>query len=123
MGDGAVSVGYTYGFGIVNWGSGWHDRLEGLADPAARTVAGGGGGPRYRLDILAVNQHTALPPWRCETGLGDECPGCAAMGADMMSLEEMTAGRTDKGFERVISSEGCQGTLVLLDPWLAPIPI
>ena len=58
-----------------------------------------------------MNQHTALPPWKCESGLA-ECPGCAAVGEDMMSLDEMVAGRKDKGFERVINSDGCDETLV-----------
>ena len=120
--DGSPSVGGADAFVSWNWDSDWGDLLEALEEHTARTVASGGRAPRYWLDIFAVNQHTALPPWRCETGLGDECPGCAAMGDDMMSLEEMTAGRTDKGFERVINSEGCKETLVLLDPWFAPRP-
>eukprot|EP01046_Picozoa_sp_COSAG06_P047509 COSAG06_NODE_6924_length_2713_cov_16.993879_2_plen_706_part_01 len=52
-----------------------------------------------------------------------QCPGCAAVGEDMMSLEETKEGRTDKGFERVINSDGCRELLVFLEPWFAPRPV
>ena len=120
--DGSPSIGDADTFVSWNWDSDWDDLLEALEDHTARAVAKGDRAPRYWLDIFAVNQHTALPPWQCETGLGDECPGCAAMGDDIMSLEEMTVGRIDKGFERVINSVRCKETLVLLEPWFAPRP-
>ena len=40
----------------------------------------------------------------------------------MMSMDEMVAGRKDKGFERVINCESCRETLVLLEPWFSPRP-
>jgi hypothetical protein len=40
----------------------------------------------------------------------------------MTSMDEMVAGRKDKGFERVINCESCRETLVLLEPWFSPRP-
>ena len=109
--DGGASVGGAVAFVSWNWDSEWELLLGALGEHTQRAVAGGAAAPRYWLDLFAVNQHTALPPWKCESGLA-ECPGCAAVGEDMMSLDEMVAGRKDKGFERVINSDGCDETLV-----------
>ena len=109
--DGRASVGGAVAFVSWNWDSEWELLLGALEGHTQRAVAGGAAAPRYWLDLFAVNQHTALPPWKCESGLA-ECPGCAAMGEDMMSLDEMVAGRKDKGFERVINSDECDETLV-----------
>eukprot|EP01043_Picozoa_sp_COSAG02_P059389 COSAG02_NODE_7562_length_2960_cov_4.329256_2_plen_478_part_00 len=109
--DGRASVGGAVAFVSWNWDSEWELLLGALEGHTQRAVAGGAAAPRYWLDLFAVNQHTALPPWKCESVLA-ECPGCAAVGEDMMSLEEMVAGRKDKGFERVINSAGCDETLV-----------
>ena len=120
--DGGSSVGDADAFVSWNWDSEWEALLGALGEHTHKAVAAGKAAPHYWLDIFAVNQHTALPPWKCETGMSDECPGCVAMGEDMMSLEEMTAGRTDKGFERVINAECSKELLVLLEPWFAPRP-
>lgn len=120
--DGARTVGLADAFVSWNWDSPWESVIGALGEHTRRVIEAGGDAPHYWLDLFAVNQHTALPPWSCDSGLGDKCPGCAAVGADMMSLDEMTAGRRDKGFERVINSSTCKETLVLLEPWGDPRP-
>jgi hypothetical protein len=73
----------------------------------------------YWIDIFAVNQHCSLPPWICQTGLGPECHGCAALRADMHDWENADSANL-RGFERVI--EHTQHTLVVMEPWDDPRP-
>jgi tetratricopeptide (TPR) repeat protein len=123
-GDGMRSIGPADVFVSWTWDTPWDILIETLQAHTDAAVSAGRPPPRYWLDIFAVNQHTALPPWRCESGLSfDKCTGCLAMGEDMMSLGEMEAGRVDKGFERVINSESCRETLLVLETWSAPRPV
>jgi hypothetical protein len=62
-----------------------------------------------------------LPPWACDSGLGAACPGCVAMGADMMGVEEI--GHGVKGFERVVNSSACVDTILIMEAWVAPRPL
>ena len=119
--SGRASVGDADAFVSWNWDSGWQLLLLSLEEHTRKAVIAGQPAPHYWLDLFAVNQHTSLHPWKCESGLQD-CPGCAAVGDDMMSMEEMVSGRRDKGFERVINSANCRETLVLLEPWFSPLP-
>eukprot|EP01046_Picozoa_sp_COSAG06_P066425 COSAG06_NODE_16750_length_983_cov_0.937783_1_plen_268_part_10 len=72
--------------------------------------------PYYWIDIIAINQHKSLPPWTCDSGLGVECPGCAAVREDM---EPDAAGLV--GFARVIHQT--KRTLLLNEPWDNPRPM
>ena len=121
--DGSASVGDADCFVSWNWDSDWEQLLAALREHTEAVIDGGGQAPHYWIDLFAVNQHTALPPWKCQSGLGATCPGCAAVGDDMMSLEEMESGRRDKGFERVINSTSCRQTLLVLEPWFDPRPV
>ena len=121
--DGRRSVGAADAFVSWTWDTPWQVVLATLEPHTAGALAAGKPAPRYWVDIFAINQHTALPPWKCESGLGAACPGCAAVGEDMMSMAEMEAGRTDKGFERVVNSAGCVETIVVLESWEAPRPL
>ena len=67
-----------------------------------RIVASGQPAPYYWIDIFAVNQHLATPPWECTNGLTN-CPGCAAVSADMHDWATADP-NNPKGLERVISS-------------------
>ncbi len=119
--DGRASVGHADAFVSWNWDSSWESLLAALDKHTTEARQHNAHTPRYWLDLFAVNQHTALPPWKCERNDKD-CSACKAVGADMMTLEDMIAGRRDKGFERVIYSSQCAETLVLLEPWFAPRP-
>ena len=122
--DGSPSVGLADAFVSWNWDSDWEQMLAALGEHTLTVTAAGRAAPHYWLDLFAVNQHTALPPWRCESGLAKHnCPGCASVEDDMMSLSEMEGGRRDKGFERVINSENCRETLLILEPWFDPRPV
>lgn len=117
---GCPSVGAADAFVSWNWDSQWDLLLLSLEEHTRKAVAAGRPAPHYWLDLFAVNQHTSLDPWKCESGLQD-CPGCAAVGEDMPSFEESLV--VDKGFKRVINSANCRETLVLLEPWFSPRPI
>jgi hypothetical protein len=122
-------VGRAQFFFSYSWDSAWEEVVSALADHSARwtaqeqRVAQEEGRearppPYYWIDIFAVNQHTSLPPWKCEMGLAN-CPGCAAVAADMHDWAT-DDWRNPKGFARVISHT--QHTLVLNDHWSDPRP-
>ena len=112
-------VGRAQHFFSYSWDSPWDDVVGALVDHTARVVAGGEPPPYYWVDIFAVNQHLAIPPWRCTSGVGPGCPGCAAVAADMHDWATADPNRP-KGFERVIGAT--RHTLVLMEPWDSPRP-
>ena len=118
--DGRRSVGLADCFVSWNWDSDWEILLSALGRHTAKAMQAGKLAPYYWMDIIAVNQHTALPPWKCDSGRSP-CQACAAQAEDMPSFAESLV--EDKGFRRVINSERCCETLVLLDPWFDPRPI
>jgi tetratricopeptide (TPR) repeat protein len=119
--DGRPSLGAADAFVSWTWDTPWDLVLATLAPHTAAARAAGWPAPRYWFDIFAVNQHTALPPWACDTGLGAACPGCAAMRADMMGVDEI--GHGSKGFERVVNSAACVETILIMEAWAAPRPL
>ena len=112
-------VGKARYFFSYSWDSPWEDVVSALVAHSKRIVATGKPPPYYWIDIFAVNQHVSLPPWKCTSGLGDKCPGCAAVSADMHDWSQSSSQPT-KGFERVI--ESTRHTLVLNEPWDDPRP-
>eukprot|EP01043_Picozoa_sp_COSAG02_P053357 COSAG02_NODE_5876_length_3970_cov_3.517696_2_plen_829_part_00 len=121
--DGSPSIGPADVFVSWTWDTPWRCVMETLRAHATSAHRAGRGKLYFWLDIFAINQHTALPPWLCTSDLGTSCAGCAAVGQDMMSMAEMEAGRVDKGFERVINSPHCRETLLVLESWSAPRPV
>ena len=94
------------------------EKLEGQEverQKQGRQEAAGEPPPYYWIDIFAVNQHTSLPPWKCE-GLTD-CPGCAAVKADMHAWATDDSANP-QGFARDLAHT--QPPLVLNEPWGRP---
>eukprot|EP01043_Picozoa_sp_COSAG02_P021762 COSAG02_NODE_1114_length_14502_cov_140.830035_10_plen_769_part_00 len=106
-------------FFSYSWDSPWESIVSALELHTQRQAVVGGAPPYYWIDIFAVNQHLAVSPWRCESGLGGDCPGCAAVRADMHDWAVGDLGIA-KGFERVIAHT--KHTLVLNEPWDNPRP-
>ena len=75
--DGRLSIGPADAFVSWTWDTPWSCVMDILHAHTVVAVTAGRPAPRYWIDIFAVNQHTALPPWRCESNL-TACPGCAA---------------------------------------------
>ena len=121
--DGQPSVGPADVFVSWTWDTPWETVMGTLRAHAAAVSSAGRRPLRYWIDIFAINQHTALPPWLCDTSLGAACRGCKGVSQDMMSMDEMAEGRTDKGFERVINSVACRETLLVIESWSNPRPI
>ena len=101
-----------------SWDSPWEDLVSALEAHTDRCRAASARPPFYWVDIFAVNQHLATPPWKCTSGLA-ECPGCAAVANDMHDWKTADPNHP-KGFERVI--QHTRHTLVLMEPWDNPRP-
>ena len=115
---GVAWVGVAQYFFSYSWDSPFESVVSALQTHSNRHVLAGKPPPYYWVDIFAVNQHLAMPPWRCESGLSD-CPGCAAVAADMHDWATADPDNL-KGFERVIDKT--RHTLVLNEPWDSPRP-
>ena len=111
-------VGEAVHFFSYSWDSPWQDVVDALVAHTERAVAEGIPEPYYWIDVFAVNQHLATPPWKCTSGLA-ECPGCAAVASDMHDWKTADPNHP-KGFERVIACT--RHTLVLMEPWDSPRP-
>jgi hypothetical protein len=112
-------VGEAVHFFSYSWDSPWQEIVDALVAHTERALSEGKPEPYYWIDIFAVNQHLAIPPWACTSGLGPSCPGCAAVSQDMHDWATADP-NNPKGFERVISHT--RHTLVLMEPWHSPRP-
>ena len=117
--EGNSYVGRARHFFSYSWDSPWDELVTALVTHTQKVKAAGESTPYYWIDIFAVNQHLATPPWKCTSGLGAACPGCAAVEADMHDWDAPSS-QPAKGFERVISKT--KHTLMLMEPWRNPRP-
>ena len=118
--SGRPHVGVAQYFFSYSWDSPWAAVESALVAHSAQQVASGKAPPYYWIDIFAVNQHLAMPPWECSRGVPASCPGCQDVKADMHDWEGGEQGADSKGFERVI--DRTRHTLVLMEPWDNPRP-
>ncbi len=117
--EGNSYVGRARHFFSYSWDSPWDDLVTAIVTHTQKVKTAGESAPYYWIDIFAVNQHLATPPWKCTSGRGAACPGCAAVDADMHDWDAPSS-QPAKGFERVISKT--KHTLVLMEPWRNPRP-
>lgn len=120
--DGRPTVGRTDVFVSWTWDTPWKLLLDTLEIHTNKMLQKWKPAPRYWIDIFAVNQHKALPPWTCDFQT-IPCLACAAMTMDMPAVLKSESYITPKGFERVINSRPCVEMLVVFESWSLPRPL